>query len=106
MKNNPNNTFREKCNKKTKKNNNIVESGGVINSLKDVGLIFKLLRKKKKMLQSIIAGLSNVGNRFISELENGKPTMQFDKVLKVLRDNGITLTINYPPIITDNKEDE
>ena len=86
-----------KKNKKQNKKQKIQPkpSGSAISSLAEVGLIFKTRRKKKRMLQTTIAGLSNVGNRFISDLENGKSTMWFDKVLKVLNDNGIQLTINY-----------
>jgi transcriptional regulator with XRE-family HTH domain len=36
-----------------------------------------------KMTQADASALCNVGIRFLSELENGKPTLQIDKVLKV-----------------------
>jgi len=60
----------------------------------DLKTIGKLLRKKRKQMgltQSDAAGLCNVGIRFISELENGKSTMHFDKVLKVLKLFGFTI---------------
>ena len=46
------------------------------------------------MTQESIAGLTNVGKRFISELENGKSTMQIDKVFKTLIKNGFKITIS------------
>ena len=51
--------------------------------LKAIGAILRAQRKNMKLTQSDVAGLCNVGTRFISELENGKPTMHFDKALKV-----------------------
>ena len=36
-----------------------------------------------KMTQTDASALCNVRIRFLSELENGKPTLQIDKVLKV-----------------------
>ena len=61
--------------------------------LKAIGAILRTQRKQMKLTQSDVAGLCNVGTRFISELENGKPTMHFDKVLKVLSRFGFTFGI-------------
>jgi transcriptional regulator with XRE-family HTH domain len=46
------------------------------------------------LTQSEAAGLCNVGIRFISDMENGKPTMHFDKVFKVLERFGIIIGIS------------
>ena len=61
--------------------------------LKAIGTILRTQRKQMKLTQSDVAGLCNVGTRFISELENGKPTMHFDKALKVLKNFGYTFGI-------------
>lgn len=58
--------------------------------LKAIGATLRAQRKQMKLTQNDVAGLCNVGTRFISELENGKPTMHFDKVLKVLKRFGFT----------------
>ena len=58
--------------------------------LKGIGATLRAQRKQMKLTQNDVAGLCNVGTRFISELENGKPTMHFDKVLKVLKRFGFT----------------
>lgn len=50
-----------------------------------IGARLRTKRKQMGLTQNEAAGLCNVGVRFISELENGKSTMQFDKVLKVLK---------------------
>ena len=47
------------------------------------GLIIREYRKRQKITQSQLAALANTGLRYISELENGKPTVQLDKALKI-----------------------
>ena len=44
-----------------------------------------------------MAQLSNVGVRFVFDVENGKPTVQFDKVLSILRTMGVTMKFELPP---------
>lgn len=42
-------------------------------------------------MQKEASRIINVGVRFFSELENGKPTLEIDKVLRVLKFFGIEL---------------
>lgn len=60
---------------------------------KDIGKIVKNTRKKLGVTQRNLALTSGTGLRFISELEQGKPTCQLEKVLTVLRTLGIKLII-------------
>jgi y4mF family transcriptional regulator len=62
-----------------------------ITTSKDLGERIKSARKAKKLNQQEIADLAGVGRRFISELENGKPSLEFDKVINVARATGIDL---------------
>ena len=66
----------------------------IIKSVKDLGNIVKKTRKAKNLTQIQLAQLSNVGTRFISDLENGKSTCETDKVLKILLNLGIKLEVN------------
>jgi len=66
---------------------------GNITSAKDVGDIAVRFRKMQQLTQADIAGLGNVGIRFISDLENGKGTVQFDKVMHVLDLLGLDVVI-------------
>ncbi len=66
---------------------------GNITSAKDVGDIAVQFRKMQQLTQADIAGLGNVGVRFISDLENGKGTVQFDKVMHVLDLLGLDVVI-------------
>lgn len=64
-----------------------------IKSTKELGNLVREFRVAQKMTQADILGLANTGNRFIVELENGKPTVQFQKVLDVLDTLGLEVVI-------------
>ena len=63
----------------------------MIQTAKDLGALIRQQRKAIGMSQADLAGICNVGNRFIVELEAGKPTVQFDKALYVASCLGIEL---------------
>ncbi len=52
----------------------------IIKSAQDIGKLVKEARKKQNFTQIQLAQLSNIGTRFLSDLENGKPTCEIDKV--------------------------
>jgi HTH-type transcriptional regulator/antitoxin HipB len=58
---------------------------------KDLAVIIRQSRKLQGLTQEDLAGLSGLGRRFISELENGKQTAQIGKVFVVLNILGIGL---------------
>ncbi|WP_245449254.1 helix-turn-helix transcriptional regulator [Ensifer sp. NM-2] len=57
----------------------------------DLGQLVRKAREDMKLSQQQFADLAGVGRRFISELENGKQTLEFGKALKVAHAAGITL---------------
>jgi len=54
-------------------------------------------RKRHRMTQAELAGLSGTGLRFVSELERGKPTVALNKVLVVLATLGLRVQIEASP---------
>lgn len=66
----------------------------IINSITDIANIVKKVRKEQNLSQVELAQLSNLGVRFISDLENGKPTCEVEKVLKVMANLGIKLEVD------------
>lgn len=50
-------------------------------------------RKTKGYSQQEFADLAGVGRRFVSDLENGKPTAEIGKVLRVLTALGLDLEL-------------
>lgn len=55
-----------------------------IRTSQQLGEFIKRYRTSQKILQADIVGLANTGNRFVVDLEKGKPTLQLQKVLDVL----------------------
>jgi len=60
-----------------------------ITSARDLGQLVREARQQRSLSQQAFADLVGVGRRFISELENGKATLEFDKVLQVASTSGI-----------------
>ena len=59
-----------------------------------LGKIVKKERKAMGLTQADLALTSGTGMRFISDLENGKPTCQIGKTLTVLKTLGLRLTLS------------
>lgn len=66
--------------------------GNIQNAI-DLGKMVASQRKAQGLTQSDLAGLAQTGTRFISDLENGKGTVQFDKVMHILNLLGLDVVI-------------
>lgn len=67
--------------------------GHRVRTASDVGILVKAQRKRQGLTQFDLAGLGNTGNRFIVDLEAGKPTVQLQKVLDMLDLLGIDVLL-------------
>jgi transcriptional regulator with XRE-family HTH domain len=70
-------------------------SYGKVSTAEDVGRIIRTKRKETGVRQETAAGISEVGTKFLSQLENGKETAELGKTLRVLRKLGLNVYI-YP----------
>lgn len=68
-----------------------------IKSPEDLGLLIRKARERRDQSQQNFADLAGVGRRFVSELENGKATLELGKVLKVMRAAGLSIFARNPP---------
>jgi len=59
----------------------------------DLGAVVRAARQAQSLRQSDLAGLSGTGNRFIVDLERGKPTVQLQKVLDMVDLLGLEVVI-------------
>ena len=66
---------------------------GKIAEIAQIGAAIRLKRRAIGMRQAELAALAGVGARFLSEIENGKPSAQIGRVLQVLRRLGLDLSI-------------
>jgi y4mF family transcriptional regulator len=65
-------------------------------STEELGLAIRAVRKSAQVRQDDLAGAVGVSRRFTAEVERGKPTVQFGRVLRLLEELGITLSIDIP----------
>ena len=68
-------------------------NGNIVLSMQEIGTLVRDKRKQDGLTQTELAELSQVGTRFLSELENGKTTLRFDKVIQVLQNLGLQLSV-------------
>jgi y4mF family transcriptional regulator len=60
----------------------------------ELGSVIREQRKRLALEQLDLAGMGNTGNRFIVDLENGKPTVQLQKVLDLMDLLGLEVVVH------------
>lgn len=55
------------------------------------GRLIRRQRRRHGLRQAEVAALANVGPRFVSELENGKPSIELGRALRVAAIVGLTV---------------
>ena len=66
--------------------------GKVVNA-EQLGAVIRLKRKETGIRQEVAAGMTGVGTKFLSQLENGKETAELGKALQVLQKMGLDLYV-------------
>lgn len=66
-----------------------------VRTARDLGAFVRKARKSMNMTQATLAGLCGCGTRFVSDLEGGKPTVEFEMALRVAEAVGVRL---YPEL--------
>ena len=64
----------------------------IVNSPNDIGSIVRAARREANLTQRELAQACGCGVRFISELENGKPTIELGRTMRVL--NTLSLDVD------------
>ena len=67
-----------------------------IQSTIDLGLALRAVRRQSRVRIDDLAGTAGVSKQFTQDVEHGKPTVQFGRVLKLLAELGIPLELNIP----------
>lgn len=70
-------------------------NGKPLRSTAEIGSLVRETRKAQGISQEQLAGVANTGIRFISDLENGKPTIQLEKTIRVLEALGLGVYAFY-----------
>jgi y4mF family transcriptional regulator len=64
-----------------------------IRSSVELGAVVRAQRKRLALKQLDLAGLGGTGNRFVVDLENGKPTVQLQKALDLMDLLGLEVVV-------------
>ncbi|MEG2468997.1 MAG: transcriptional regulator [Comamonas sp.] len=67
-----------------------------INTVADLGLLLRAVRKSQGLRLDDLAGSAGVGHVFAREVEYGKETVQMGRVLKLLKEAGLQLSVEIP----------
>ena len=67
-----------------------------VRKMQEIARIVRETRKAQKISQTVLSQASNVGLRFVGDIERGKPTVQFDKLMAVLTSLGIAVKLELP----------
>ena len=67
---------------------------GPLRTPKALGIAIRAQRKRLGATQAQLAGLAAVGTRFVSEVEQGKPTAEWGKVIRLLDRLGLRIYLD------------
>lgn len=67
----------------------------VVSTSTEMGALIRGVRRRRGLLQADLAGLGNSGNRFVVDLERGKPTVQLQKVFDMLDLLGLEVEVRW-----------
>lgn len=64
-----------------------------IETTAELGKLLRDNRTEQRFTLERVSGMTNIGMRFLSELERGKETVQLGKVLQIIRQLGLEIII-------------
>jgi len=67
-----------------------------VKTVADLGLLLRAVRRSSGLRLDDMAGCAGVGHVFAREVEHGKETVQMGRVLKLLDEMGLHLTVDIP----------
>ncbi len=67
-----------------------------VRSVADLGLMLRAVRKSQGVRLDDMAGSAGVGHVFAREVEHGKASVQMGRVLQLLEEAGLSLSVDLP----------
>lgn len=77
-----------------------------VSSAKEIGALARQTRKAQQIDQATAGSLAGSGLTFVSQFENGKPTVQLEKALQLLESLGLHVYLDVPEQITDMQHEQ
>ena len=73
--------------------NSVSQPVSCIHNASELGKLIRLFRVSQHFTLEKVSGMTNIGMRFLSELERGKETAQLGKVLQIINQLGLEVVI-------------
>jgi len=70
-----------------------LRAGVTIASMAELGVLLAQVRKSAHVTQAHLAGMANWGGRFVSDVENGKPTVRAQMLFDLVGWLGLEIVI-------------
>lgn len=67
-----------------------------INTMAELGEVIRATRKANKIRLDDIAGMAGVGPVFVGDVEYGKETAQIGRVIQLMSELGLKITVDVP----------
>ena len=64
-----------------------------VNSMSEIAVIVQQERKRQGATQIELSQMANVGVRFLRDVEDGKPSVHFDKLMWILEVLGVAVDL-------------
>lgn len=74
-----------------------------VTSAKEIGAWAQKARKAQQLDQLTAGSLANCGLTFVSQFENGKPSVQLQKALQMLETLGVRVYLDVPEQVAQEK---
>ena len=68
----------------------------IIHSSEDLGFALRAVRKSAKVRLDDLSQTAHVSKQTTANFEKGKSTVQFGKILQLLKEVGLTLSVDLP----------
>jgi transcriptional regulator with XRE-family HTH domain len=62
----------------------------------ELGLLARAVRRNSKVRIDDLAATAGLSKQFVSDVERGKPTVQLGRVLKLLQELGVSVSLDIP----------
>ncbi|MGM0526432.1 MAG: transcriptional regulator [Pseudomonadota bacterium] len=77
-----------------------------VTSTKEIGVWARKTRKAQQLDQVTAGSLAGSGLTFVSQFENGKPTVQLEKALQMLETLGLHVYLDVPESVTETESEQ
>jgi y4mF family transcriptional regulator len=84
--------------------NEDIDMKHTIQSTEDLGLVIRAVRKSTLVRQDDLAAMVGVSRQFTVDVEKGKPTVQMARVLRLLKELGVELSVDIPAAASQELE--